>query len=154
MSIRRMIPADAAACDAILAKLPYFFPDPVGVANAASDVRRNAGWVSQDDGVITGFLSLAWSTPEAAEIAWMAVDPNFRRGGRGRSMVECAADHARAEGAKMLFLFASPVTDPPDVADGFEATRRFYVAQGFVPLCVIKPEGWSAEHLLMVRSLR
>jgi hypothetical protein len=53
----------------------------------------------------------------------------------------------------MLFLFTSPADDPPHVTDGFESTRRFYVGSGFVPLWVVKPEGWNAEHLIMVRSL-
>jgi N-acetylglutamate synthase-like GNAT family acetyltransferase len=152
-AVRRLTPADAPACDAIIAALPYFFRDPVGVEFAAQDVRVNAGWVCEDDGRVTGFLSLSWSTAEAAEIAWMAVHPDFRRGGRGRLLVDIAADYARAQGASMLFLFTSPLADAPEVSDGYEGTRRFYASLGFVPLWTVRPEGWTEAHLLMVRAL-
>jgi hypothetical protein len=54
----------------------------------------------------------------------------------------------------MLLVFVSPAEDPPDVTDGFKGTRQFYTKMGFVPLVTLKPEGWTAAHLLMVRSLQ
>jgi ribosomal protein S18 acetylase RimI-like enzyme len=85
--VRRLTPEDAPACDAIIAALPGFFGDPVGVMNAARDLRENAGWVTEDDGEVTGFQCLTCSTQYTAEIAWMAVHPEFQRRGRGRMLV-------------------------------------------------------------------
>jgi GNAT superfamily N-acetyltransferase len=152
-TIRLLAPEDATACDAIITALPYFFADPEGVQNAVRDVRENPGWVCIDDGRVTGFLSLAWSTPEAAEIAWMAVHPSYRRGGRGRLLLQAAIDGARVQGARMLFLFASAREDVPGISDGYEGTRRFYTELGFVPVWTVKPEGWKEPHLLMARAV-
>lgn len=151
--VRRLAIDDAPACDAIVAALPYFFRDPTGVRNAAKEVRQNTGWVTEDDGSVTGFLSLAWSTQETAEIAWMAVHPDYQRGGRGTALVNEAAMFAREGGAQMLMLFTSPLTDSPGLSNGFGATRRFYAGLGFVALWEVKPEGWTKAHLLMVRAL-
>ena len=151
--MRRLTPEDAPACDAIIAALPYFFGDPIGVRNAASDLRKSGGWVIEDERRVTGFLCLTRSTLDTAEIAWMAVHPEFQRGGRGRILVSQAVESARAEGLRMLMLFTSAQEDSRSSSHGFHATRAFYREMGFAELCVLKPEGWTEEHLLMARAL-
>ena len=151
--VRRLTPEDAPACDGIIAVLPYFFSDPSGVVNASRDLREHEGWVSEDDDRVSGFLCLDWPGSQTAEIAWMAVDPEYRRGGRGRQLVEQATGHARDAGARVLMLYTLPIDDSGETDDGFEGTRVFFRAMGFVDVCVVKPEGWSRAHLLMVRLL-
>jgi GNAT superfamily N-acetyltransferase len=151
-TIRRLTLEDAPACDDIILASPGFFADPTGIQNAAADVREHEGWVSEDVGAVTGFLTLAWPFPETAEISWLAVHPNHRRGGRGRMLVEQAAARALQNGARTLYLFTSTSTDPRGV-NGYEGTRQFYAAVGFVRLWAGRQIGWSEDSLLMARWL-
>ncbi len=151
--VRPLTAADAPACDEIVASLPYFFADPKGIAECSRDVRSEAGWVVEDKGIVTAFLTLSWSFPASAEIKWLAVHPNFRRAGRGRLLVEEAAASARARGANLLHLLTSASRDGPEVSDGYSGTRLFYETMGFFPTRELRLEGWSDETLLLVRPL-
>jgi N-acetylglutamate synthase-like GNAT family acetyltransferase len=148
-----LAPEDAAQCDAIIASLPYFFADPVGLENCAKDVRSHEGWVADDEGRVTGFLTLEWSSKEAAEISWLAVHADFRGSGRGKKLIEVAISSVKERGGRMLFLCTSASPDPPHVTDGYEGTRRFYALLGFVELWTVRPQGWSEDALVMVRAL-
>jgi GNAT superfamily N-acetyltransferase len=152
-TIRRLTIEDASRCDEIIAALPYFFADPAGVAEAAEDVRAHEGWVTEDDGRVTGFLTLTWPFPETADITWLAVHPDWRRGGRGRQLVEAAADHVRNNGGRLLMLLMTAEPDAPAVSDGYEGTRRFYRALGFFPLRQLDLARWTDEALVLVRPL-
>jgi ribosomal protein S18 acetylase RimI-like enzyme len=151
-TVRRLTLPDAPACDAIIHALPNFFADPKGIQMAAAALREHEGWVTEDDGTLTGFRTLMWPFPEAAEISWLAVHPDYRRRGRGRMLVDQAARHAKRKGSQMLFLFTSTSRDPPGVV-GYEGTRRFYAAVGFLRLWTGRQVGWNEDSLLMVRSL-
>jgi hypothetical protein len=54
----------------------------------------------------------------------------------------------------MLFLFTSVQPDSPDVSDGYNGTRRFYSALGFVRLWVGGQVGWNEDHLMMAMALQ
>jgi N-acetylglutamate synthase-like GNAT family acetyltransferase len=151
-AIRRLTLKDAPACDSIILALPGFFGDPIGIRQAAVDVRHQEGWVSEDGGSVTGFLTLTQPFPEAAEITWLAVHPGHRRRGRGRMLVEQSATHARESGARILYLFTSTSSDLPNV-DGYDGTRKFYAALGFIRLWAGRQSGWNEDSLLMVRWL-
>ncbi len=151
--IRRLTITDAPQCDALIRSLPYFFADPVGIENCALDVRSHEGWVIEDESRVTGFLTLEWSSDEAAEISWLAVHADFRHLGRGRGLIETAIASVRDRGGRMLFLCTSASPDAPQITDGYEGTRRFYAALGFVKLCTVRPQGWTEDALVMVRAL-
>jgi N-acetylglutamate synthase-like GNAT family acetyltransferase len=151
-TVRRLRLPDVPACHAIIHALPNFFADPKGIQHAAAALRDHEGWVTEDDGTLTGFLTLIWPFPEAAEISWLAVHPDFRRRGRGRMLVEQAATRAKRNGAQMLYLFTSTSRDSPGV-DGYEGTRQFYAAVGFLRLWTGRQVGWNEDSLLMVRPL-
>jgi ribosomal protein S18 acetylase RimI-like enzyme len=77
---------DAVACDAIVAGLPEWFGDPQGIAECAAAVRSQDGLVA-GDGEPIGFLT--WlRIDDVAEITWMAVRTDRRRGGVGRMLLD------------------------------------------------------------------
>jgi ribosomal protein S18 acetylase RimI-like enzyme len=151
-TVRRLTLLDAPACDAIIHALPNFFADPIGIQHVVADLREHEGWVTEDDGTVTGFVTFTLPFPEAAEISWLAVHPDYRRRGRGRMLVDQAALHAKQKGSQLLYLFTSTSTNPPGV-DGYEGTRQFYAAVGFLRLWTGRQVGWNEDSLLMVRRL-
>jgi ribosomal protein S18 acetylase RimI-like enzyme len=80
----------AAACDAVIASLPYHFGDPDGIRDCAHAVRTQRGWVALLEGAVAGFLTLLFHNEESAEITWMAVHTDHRRHGIGRALIDAA----------------------------------------------------------------
>ena len=147
----------AAACDAVLASLPYFFGDPDGIRDCALAVRTQRGWVALVDGAVAGFLALLFHNEESAEITWMAVHADHRRGGIGRALIDAACAGASADGARMMcVLTLGPSEDLADEnnGDNYEGTRRFYHTNGFVPLRELGLREWNNTHaLILARAL-
>jgi ribosomal protein S18 acetylase RimI-like enzyme len=155
VAIRPLEPADAEACDAIVLGLPYHFGDETGRRECAAAVRSQRGLVAEDADGVVGFLTVESRFEAAAEITWMAVRNDRRRRGIGRMLVERAAAGAVAEGRRLLLvLTVSPTDGPDEIADGYQATRAFYEANGFV-LVRDLPGYWPGGDtpVLMVRTL-
>jgi GNAT superfamily N-acetyltransferase len=147
-------PQHAAACDAVIASLPYFFGDPTGIRDCAEAVRTQRGWVALIDGALAGFLTLHPHFDDSAEITWMAVGADRRRSGIGRALIDAACAGAAADGARMLCVLTLGPSVPEDATDNYEGTRRFYRANGFVPLRELGLREWNDSHALMLaRSL-
>jgi GNAT superfamily N-acetyltransferase len=158
--IDELRPEHAAACDAVITSLPYFFGDPAGVRDCADAVRAcgqhasQRGWVALISGAVAGFLTLHFHNDESAEVTWMAVHADHRRGGIGRALVDAACADAAAAGARMLCVLTLGPSVPEDAADNYEGTRRFYRANGFVPLRELQLRDWNDSHaLLLARAL-
>jgi GNAT superfamily N-acetyltransferase len=152
IAIRDLTPADAPGCDAVLASLPYFFGDPTGIKDCAKAVRSQNGFVAVFEGRVVGFVTLLFHFPESAEITWMAVHAEHRRSGIGAKLMRAADDSAVGSGAKMLCVMTlgPSVTEPLDANDNYDGTRRFYRAQGFVPLRELGLREWNDSHALML----
>ena len=84
----------------------------------------------------------------------MAVRADRRRLGVGRALLDRAATDAQAENRQfLLVLTVSPSDGPDDIPDGYQATRAFYEANGFV-LARDFPGYWKSDTpVLMVRPL-
>jgi ribosomal protein S18 acetylase RimI-like enzyme len=156
VELRSLASDDAAACDAVLASLPYFFGNPVGIEACAAAVRTQRGWVADDAGLIVGFVTIEASTSETAEITWLAVHADHRRRGIGRRLVEQVADVLTHEGTQMLCVMTLGASVPePGVADSYEGTRTFYRRVGFVAVKELALSAWSDGFaLLLTRTLR
>jgi hypothetical protein len=63
IEIRPLSAADAPACDAIVASLPYHFGIAEGRGEAAGKVRTQPGLVAVVDGAVAGFLTVSPSDP-------------------------------------------------------------------------------------------
>jgi GNAT superfamily N-acetyltransferase len=149
--IRDLTLADAEGCDAVIASLPYHFGDPTGVADCAKAVRSQSGVVAEIDGGVAGFVTLLYHFPESGEITWMGVHSTHRRRGLGARLVDAAAKAARARGATMLCVMTlGPSVPEEKLEDNYEGTRRFYRANGFVPLRELGLREWNDSHALIL----
>lgn len=107
------------------------------------------------DGTVAGFLTVQRHFEQAAEITWMAVHARHRHRGVGSALVERLCRDLAAEGRRLLLvLTVSPSDKGPEPPDGYQATRAFYRAMGFV-LARDLPGLWDADTaVLLVRPLR
>jgi ribosomal protein S18 acetylase RimI-like enzyme len=130
--IRPLEVSDAEACDAIIASLPYHFGLEEGRRECAKAVRSEAGLVAERGGAVVGFLTFQHRFDAATEVTWMAVHADHRHGGVGRALMDRLAADLEAEGRRLLLVLTVSPNDPPDdIADGYQATRAFYAANGF-----------------------
>jgi ribosomal protein S18 acetylase RimI-like enzyme len=154
LSIRPIAPGDAAACDAIVATLPYHFGDEQGRRDCAAAVRSQTGLVAEDHGESVGFLTFETRFETSAEVTWMAVRADRRRTGIGRRLLDRLASVLVADGRRLLVvLTVSPSDGPDDIPDGYQATRAFYEANGFVLARDFAGYWDSDTPVLMVRVL-
>lgn len=79
----------------------------------------------EDDGDIKGYVGVICAGD--AEIALIAVDPQFRKQGIGRRLLERAVDYARQCGCENVFL---------EVRTGNEAAKALYGGLGFKAIAV------------------
>jgi coenzyme F420-0:L-glutamate ligase / coenzyme F420-1:gamma-L-glutamate ligase len=78
-----------------------------------------------------GFLCLKQHTPQAAELYVMGVRREHHRQGIGRALVAAAESWCRAHG---LRYFHVKTLGPSRSSRGYDATRAFYEALGFIAL--------------------
>ena len=85
----------------------------------------------------------------------MAVRADRRRQGIGGVLIDRVADQSLADGRRLLIaLTVSPSDGPDEREDGYNATRSFYRANGFV-LSRDFPGYWDGDTpVLLVRVLR
>ncbi len=153
IGLRPLIPADADTCDAIIRGLPDFFGHAGGIAACAEAVRSQDGWVATEAGRVVGFATWAARTDASAEITWMAVERSRRHRGIGTAIVERLVGDLRARGfALALVMTSAGVKEGIRGTDTYEATRRFWIARGFLPL--VELDIWETNRaLLLVRPL-
>jgi GNAT superfamily N-acetyltransferase len=137
--------------EAILRDLPDWF----GIEEATLGYIAKAGrlpmLVARAEGQTVGFVCLEQATPAAIDVHVIGVLRAWHRQGVGHALIDAAAASARAQGAALLTVktLSSRHPDP-----GYAATRRFYEAEGFLPVAEL-PEHWGPDNpcLLMARVL-
>ena len=126
---------------------------PVGTPFFNERTRPDDVLVAVVDGVVVGYAKLGRSTtlPSHAhvlELNGLTVDPNRRRLGAGRRLVEAAVEEARKRGARKLSL---------RVLGGNLSARRLYEASGFVVEGMLRDEfllaGRYVDDIFMARHL-
>jgi GNAT superfamily N-acetyltransferase len=154
VAIRSLAPADAEACDGIVASLPYHFGDGEGQAMCARAVRESPGLVADAGGEVAGFLTWRRWYSSSVEVTWMAVHATRRRHGIGGLLIEELAGSVADEARFLVVTTLSEATPEPDEPDSYAGTRAFYRSHGFEP--VWDPVGWWNDRnraVLMVRVL-
>ena len=128
-------------------------PDWFGIEEATREYIENAAtlptFAVEPD---AGFLSVKQHTPAAAEVYVMGVRRAHHRQGIGRALVEAAESWCRARGTRFLQV---KTLGPSRPDEGYDATRRFYEAAGFVALEELHGL-WDAENptLILVKDVR
>jgi len=141
---------DAEACDAIIAGLPGWFGDAQGIRDCAAAVRSEPGLVALEVPDVVGFLTWERRDGAAAEITWMAVRADARRGGVGRRLVDRLVDLLRIDGIARLDVKTLSSRDPyPPYAE----TRAFYRANGFTEVAELDIWGPENPAVLLSRPL-
>lgn len=159
LEVRPLTVADAPTCDQIILTLPRHFGNEGGRQACAQAVRTCEGWVAVSAGHIVGFLTVQPHSTTTVEITWMAVRADQRGQGIGRRLIERLRQETQARGYRLLLVatlapsFEGDTDGPPE--EGYAATRAFYQAVGFLPVCEV-PLYWgvgSDPALLLVMPL-
>jgi GNAT superfamily N-acetyltransferase len=148
--IRPLVAADARACDAVIASLPYHFGNADGRRECAEAVRSSAGLVAVEGDRVAGFLTVVHHFPETSEITWMAVHADHRGRGIGRALIGRLTGELRDQGRRLLLvLTVSSLEEEPGIDDGYHRTRAFYRSVGFVPAREL-PDLWPGDKALLL----
>jgi coenzyme F420-0:L-glutamate ligase/coenzyme F420-1:gamma-L-glutamate ligase len=114
--------------EAVLRDLPEWF----GIEEATAayiDAAATLTTFAVEPGI--GFLCVKQHTPRAAEVYVMGVRREHHRRGLGRALVAEAESWCRTHGIRYLHV---KTLGPSRSSRGYDATRAFYEAQGFVAL--------------------
>jgi ribosomal protein S18 acetylase RimI-like enzyme len=146
---------DPATVARLLALLPTWFGIPAANLRYIRDADELPTYLArpadQPRAKPVGVLLARRHFPEAAEIHLLAVQPDLHRRGVGRALVQSLETDLIASRCQLLQVKTRGPSRPDA---GYELTRRFYTALGFLPLEEI-PELWDAENpcLIMVKRL-
>ena len=114
-------------CEAVLRDLPDWFGIEDATAAYIRDVAELPTFAVSDD----AFVALKVHNPLAAEVYVMGVRRDRHRQGLGTAVLEAGETYLRDRGVEYLQV----KTLGPSYPDaGYERTRCFYAARGFVPL--------------------
>ena len=138
--------ARSRICEVVLAELPDWFGFPEVNAAYVRDVAELPTFGVADEAL----LSLKLHNPRAAEVYVMGVRPARHRQGVGRALIAFAEDYLRERGVEYLQV---KTLGPSFSDEGYERTRRFYEACGFVPLEELHGLWPDNPCLLMVKRL-
>jgi coenzyme F420-0:L-glutamate ligase / coenzyme F420-1:gamma-L-glutamate ligase len=114
--------------EAVLRDLPDWFGIEESTRKYIEDAATLPTLVVEPD---LGFLSLKQHTPAAVELYVLGVRRSHHRQGLGRALVEAAESWCRARGIPYLHV---KTLGPSRPDPGYDATRSFYEAMGFVAL--------------------
>lgn len=140
----------AGECEAILRALPGWFGIEESNLHYIDYVSTNPTFIARLDGKAVGFLALKQHFPLSAEIYVMAVHPDYHRQGVGRALVEAAEGHLKDTGTIFLQVKTLGASHPDE---GYQKTRKFYLAMGFIPLEEFKDLWGDNPALQLVKYL-
>jgi coenzyme F420-0:L-glutamate ligase/coenzyme F420-1:gamma-L-glutamate ligase len=114
--------------EAVLRDLPEWFGIEDSTAAYITEAATLPTFAVEPD---AGFLCLKRHTPRAAELYVMGVRREQQRRGLGRALVAAAESWCRTRGIRYLQV---KTLGPSRASRGYDATRAFYEALGFVAL--------------------
>ena len=134
----------------LLDELPDWFGIPEANDEYVASATRLPGYLAKDDGDPVGVLLVDRHFPEAAEIHLIAVAPAHHRRGVGRALIDAAEADARSTGARLLQV---KTLGPSRPDPGYDKTRMFYLAAGFLRLEELLDLWEGNPCLVMVKPL-
>jgi N-acetylglutamate synthase-like GNAT family acetyltransferase len=149
--IKEITEGKGGVCADILATLPHWFGIPESNAGYIRDVEQMPMFVVEQDGQVKGFIALKRMTQHAFEIHVLGVRPELHRKGTGRALVQRAERYVREQGVRLLTVKTRGPSRPDA---GYEKTRAFYEATGFLPIEEF-PTLWDPENpaLMLIKVL-
>jgi ribosomal protein S18 acetylase RimI-like enzyme len=146
---------DPGTVQRLLSLLPTWFgieSSNAAYVDAARTLPTYLAWPGDEPerGEPVGVLLAARHFPQSAEIHLLAVDPALHRCGVGRALVTALEADLAADGVEFLQV---KTLGPSHPDAGYQLTRKFYRAMGFVPLEELL-ELWPGNPcLVMIKSL-
>ena len=133
-------------CEVVLRDLPDWFGIEEATAAYIRDVAGLATFAVGGD----AFIALETHNPRAAEVYVMGVRPEKQGQGLGTAVLGAGESYLRDRGVEYLQV---KTLGPSHPDAGYERTRGFYEARGFVPLEELH-DLWEANPcLLLVKRL-
>ena len=133
-------------CELVLRDLPEWFGIEEATAAYIRDVAELPTFAIAED----AFLALKLHNPSAAEVYVMVVRAKRHRHGLGSALLAAAEGYLRERRVDYLQV---KTLGPSDPYEPYESTRRFYQAQGFVPLEELHGIWEHNPCLIMVKRL-
>ena len=104
--------------------------NPDAIELPADQIEAGNVFVSEQDGVIVGFAALLRRADGDSELDALFVDPNARRCGIGRALVEHCAKVACIQGSSALCVIGNPHAYDFYIACGFEVVGEIETGFG------------------------
>jgi GNAT superfamily N-acetyltransferase len=133
-------------CEVVLRDLPDWFGIEEATSAYIRDVAELPTFAVGDD----AFLALKTHNPRAAEVYVMGVRRERHGQGLGSALLAAAESYLREAGVEYLQV---KTLGPSDPDKGYERTRGFYEARGFVPLEELHDLWEQNPCLLLVKRL-
>ena len=134
-----MIARDKTAILRMLRKMPEFKPPEVTVAEEVLDSYLNDAvrsgyyvFVADIDSIVVGYICYGPTplTEATWDIYWLAVAPKQQSKGIGKSLLSFAEENIKKTSGKIVVIETSSKPE-------YEASRHFYLAQGYELVCQI-----------------
>lgn len=156
LKIRLMTVEDKPAIMRILRNMPEFKPDEVAVAEEILDSYLRDSiksgyhiYIAETDSLVTGYICYGPTplTQNTWDIYWVAVAPDRQSQGIGKYLLATAETTIKESHGEMAIIETSSTPE-------YEATRYFYLAQGYELTCRI-PDFYAKgdDKLIFVKRL-
>ena len=151
MIVRDFVEQDRGSCKGVLDGLSDWFGSKSSNEGFISILGTIPTAVAVVDGTITGFAALEQHNADSVELHVLAVERSCHNSGIGTELVNWSESWCRSEG---VTWFHVKTRGPSTPDSGYERTRRFYEAKGFLSLFESLTH-WGPEDaaLIMVKRL-
>jgi GNAT superfamily N-acetyltransferase len=133
------VEADVKDCERILRSLPAYFGIEEAILQYLKEIVDMPVFLALRNGKSIGFLAVNRHTKVSAEIHVMGVLPEEHRKGAGGAMIEAAEEYLKSDGVRILEV---KTLGQSHSDRNYAETRKFYLAQGFLPMEEI-PDFWG-----------
>jgi GNAT superfamily N-acetyltransferase len=143
---------DPDATGRILRALPSWFGIESAIDHyiAATADPEFDSWVAREGAAVIGVALVRRHFQESAELALLAVAPEWHGSGVGRRLVQAVVDALVSDDCQVLCVHT---VGPSFVDEGYARTRAFYRAVGFIPIQEFTGIDWDGPTLVLVKPL-
>jgi GNAT superfamily N-acetyltransferase len=140
---------DPVAVERILRALPGWFQAEEAVVEFVAEASRLDSYLARSAGTTVGVALVDRRFASTAELALLAVDPDWHGRGVGSLLLGAVESDLRSAEVRVLEVHT---IGPTCHDDCYERTREFYAARGFSPLND-RVASWAGPTLLLVKAM-